>query len=216
MKQLFILGDSTAAHKEFHKKPESGWGEWIEHELIEIRVFNLAQNGRSSKSFFLENRHEMMEETLQKQDICLIQFGHNDQKKEDLHRYTTRDEYQGYLKRFVDLIKQKEAIPILLSSITRRHFIEGLINKNTLGEYPSYMKEFAEKEGIIFINMFQITQSYLQLIGEEASKKLYLHLKPSEHENYPHGVTDDTHLNEFGAKFIARMIVNELKKRDIV
>lgn len=157
-----------------------------------------------------------MEETLQKQDICLIQFGHNDQKKEDLNRYTTRDEYQGYLKRFVDLIKQKEAIPILLSSITRRHFIEGLINKNTLGEYPSYMKEFAEKEGIIFINMFQITQSYLQLIGEEASKKLYLHLKPSEHENYPQGVTDDTHLNEFGAKFIARMIVNELKKRDIV
>lgn len=216
MRQLFILGDSIAAKKEYHKRPEYGWGEWIEQEFKHIIVYNLAQNGRSSKSFYNEKLHEFMEQRIKKNDLCLIQFGHNDQKIEDSSRYTTHDEYHFYLKKYIDMVRINHGIPILLSSITRRQFIDGKLNKHTLDKYPEYMKELAKKEKIVFIDMFQISQTYIQSIGEENSKTLFLHLKPFESTNYPNGIMDNTHFNERGAKTFAQLIANELRKEKII
>ena len=44
-------------------------------------------------------------------------------------------------------------------------------------------------------------------------KKLFLHVEPGP--NYPEGKKDDTHLNDFGANMIAKLIADEIKNLDI-
>ena len=214
MPTLFIAGDSTASIKTEDKRPESGWGEFL-HEFItpNIKVENYAQNGRSTKSFITEGLLEQIENKIKEDDYLLIQFGHNDEKIEDPLRYTDpRTEYKDNLMRFVLVAKKHGAIPILLTSITRRKFVDGRLEEHTVGEYPNHMKEFAKENHILIIDAYKITHKIISQSGEDYSKKFYLHLKPNESKNYPDGVTDNTHLSPFGAQMIASLIAVELKK----
>jgi lysophospholipase L1-like esterase len=214
MPTLFIAGDSTASIKTEDKRPESGWGEFL-HEFItpNIRVENYAQNGRSTKSFINEGLLEKIENKIKEDDYLLIQFGHNDEKIEDPLRYTDpRTEYKDNLMRFVLVAKKHGAIPILLTSITRRKFVDGRLEEHTVGEYPNHMKEFAKENHILIIDAYKITHKIISQSGEDYSKKFYLHLKPNESKNYPDGVIDNTHLSPFGAQMIASLIAVELKK----
>jgi hypothetical protein len=41
---------------------------------------------------------------------------------------------------------------------------------------------------------------------------MFLQLDSAQHINYPKGVKDDTHLNEYGAQIVAQMVMDELEK----
>ena len=41
---------------------------------------------------------------------------------------------------------------------------------------------------------------------------MFLQLDSAQHINYPKGVKDDTHLNEYGAQVVAQMVMEELEK----
>jgi lysophospholipase L1-like esterase len=51
--------------------------------------------------------------------------------------------------------------------------------------------------------------------GNEESKKYYLHLPPGQWENYPAGITDNTHFNEEGAKKVAQLIIEAIHQSDL-
>ena len=55
---LFLVGDSTMAQKMVDKRPETGWGEALQQyfDVDDVRVVNLAKNGRSTLSFRNEGR----------------------------------------------------------------------------------------------------------------------------------------------------------------
>ena len=214
MPKLYIAGDSTASIKLDIKRPETGWGEFLDEFITpNIEVINYAQNGKSTKSFITEGLLERIDHEIQEDDYLLIQFGHNDEKLEDPSRYTDpRTEYKENLMRFVLTAKKHQAIPILLTSITRRKFKDGKLEKHTVGEYPNQMKEFAREHQILLIDTYKITHQIIGDAGVEYSKKFYLHLTPGDFINYPNGITDDTHLSPFGARMIASLIAVELKK----
>ena len=46
--------------------------------------------------------------------------------------------------------------------------------------------------------------------GIEGSKKLHLWFAPGEHPKLPHGLQDDTHYSELGAKLVANLAVLEI------
>ena len=214
MPKLYIAGDSTASIKLDSKRPETGWGEFL-HEFLtpNIEVVNYAQNGKSTKSFITEGLLEKIDNEIQEDDYLLIQFGHNDEKSEDPLRYTDpRTEYKDNLMRFVLVAKKHQAIPILLSSVTRRKFVDGKLDHHTVGDYPNQMKEFAKENRIHFIDTYKISHKIIDQSGENYSKKFFLHLNPNESRNYPNGITDNTHLSTFGARMIASLIAVELKK----
>lgn len=102
--KLFIAGDSTAAAKDPSQKPMAGWGEYLGRFLKPPLVIdNRAVNGRSTKSFLDEGRWAAIEQDLRAGDAVLIQFGHNDEKKEDPLRYTDPDtEYRSNLRHFIE------------------------------------------------------------------------------------------------------------------
>lgn len=211
-KVIFIIGDSTAAEKLPEKRPESGWGEYLSECLGEkFTVQNYAVNGRSTKSFLEEGLFEAVDKAMQSGDYLIIQFGHNDQKKEDPLRYTEPfGEYQKNIAFYVDEARKKGVFPIVLSSISRRDFESGVLNPQTLEDYPKAALEIAEQLHVAAVDIFSKTQKYLTEIGEEQSQKLFLHLNAGEHENYPEGSNDNTHLNVTGARLVARLIAEEL------
>ena len=40
-----------------------------------------------------------------------------------------------------------------------------------------------------------------------------MQLKPNEHPNYPDGKEDNTHFNELGARLVAQLVLEEIKKQ---
>jgi lysophospholipase L1-like esterase len=214
MPKLFIAGDSTASIKLEEKRPESGWGEYL-HEFItpNIEVINYAQNGRSTKSYITEGLLDKIDREITRDDYLLIQFGHNDEKIDDPKRYTDpRTEYKDNLMRFVLVAKKHGAIPILLTSITRRKFTDENLDIHTVGDYPNHVKEFAKENNLYLVDAYKITHHIVHQSGLKYSKKFYLHLEPNESKNYPNGLNDNTHLSPFGAKMFASLIAVELKK----
>lgn len=214
---LFIAGDSTAALKGASEKPMTGWGEYLQgHFNSSIKVKNCAINGRSTKSFLSEGRLEAIERELQAGDYLFIQFGHNDGKQEDPARYADPVcEYPGNLSRFIELARSRGATPVLLTSVSRRKFLpDGTLDPLAVAEYPEVMRQVARTTGTILLDIFAASQHLYSRLGEEASRRLLMHLPPGAHPNYPDGIQDDTHFSEEGACQIAELVVAEIRYAD--
>lgn len=213
MRQLFLLGDSTCAEKEADKRPETGWGMVMQPLLgTSFTVVNLALNGRSTKSFLQEGVFDRCLRALHADDVVMIQFGHNDSKEDEERHTDPWTTYQGNLAFMAEQVRQKGACPILLTPICRRRFADDGVLVQTHGDYPSAMIALAKGRGYAVFDLTQETFQILTHLGAEASKQLFLHLKPLEHPNYPEGVADDTHLNEVGARVVARRVLRFLSQ----
>ena len=215
-KKLFIAGDSTAAQKSGEAKPETGWGEKLSCFLSsEIEVRNYSQNGRSTESFITEKRLDQIIKEIGPGDFLLIQFGHNDQKIDTPIGTMPYGDYQENLARFVEVALAKNSFPLLLTSVTRRDNLpDGRLNPKTLGDYPEAMIALGETLAVPVIDVYRLTQDYYGRLGMEETKKLHLHLAPGQHPNYPAGVADNTHFNDYGAHQIARIIAVAIRETE--
>lgn len=83
------------------KRPETGWGEMLARFFEEGKVVidNRAQNGRSTRTFIAEGRWQALIDALQSGDYVFIQFGHNDESKEKVDRYTPPNDFRNNLGR---------------------------------------------------------------------------------------------------------------------
>jgi len=211
---IYLVGDSTMADKDSTKYPENGWGtpfKWFFSK--DIKIENHAKNGKSTKSFLNEGRWNKIKETLKEGDYVFIQFGHNDEiptKKSA----TTPKEFEENLTLYISETRALKATPILLTSVSRRSFENDLLI-DTHKEYANITREVAKATNTSIIDVTTSSMQLLNQLGPERSKDLFLHLEPLQNPNYPKGVVDNTHFNEFGARRIAELVVNELKKLDI-
>jgi lysophospholipase L1-like esterase len=215
---IYLAGDSTMAQKTPDRRPETGWGEYLQSQFdsSKISIDNRAQNGRSTKSFIDEGRWQAIVERLRKGDYVFIEFGHNDEKSEDPKRYAAaRTDYRNNLIRFVTEVRSKHAFPVLLTPIVRRRFNEKGELVDTHGEYPVVVREVAAEYKVPLIDMQRKTEALVRHLGVEDSKKLYLILKPGEHPNYPNGNEDNTHLTPFGAEQFARLAADGIRETGI-
>ena len=209
-RKIFIAGDSTASTKAEDKRPETGWGEKLQQFCsTNYEVRNLAFKGASTKTFIKQGLLEKLRQEISQNDYLIIQFGHNDQKIEDPNWGTSISEYQNNLARFIDVAKHNNAIPIVLSSIIRRHYEKGKLI-NTLGAYPQAAHDAAIANDAFFIDLNKISFAYISLMSPKESQKLWLNVDHSV--NYPQGIHDNTHLNDAGATLIAKLVAQEIAK----
>lgn len=195
--------------------PETGWSQVLPQFLDNtVTVHNHAVNGRSSKSFIDEGRWQLVLDSLQQGDVLFIQFGHNDQKEYDSTRYTTPfGTYSENLERFVNEAREKGAKPILFTSIVRHKFGEDGKLIDTHGDYPSAMRQVAQKLNVPLVDLQKLTENWINSLGDEGSKAMYLYTEPNEY--YPEGRKDDTHLSVEGAKNVARLAMEECKQKKL-
>lgn len=215
MPKLFLLGDSTCAIKESTARPETGWGECFSKYLNpSFELCNMAKNGRSTEMIIHEGIFFNCFNECSSGDYVIIQFGHNETKKEIYRRTYSNTTYKLNLRWFIDNFKKKGVNVILISSIARRRFVDGVC-VNTHEDYPQAMKAVADQEGITFIEMSERTREYLTSIGEDESLKYFMNFAPGIYPNYPEGRDDNTHLRPEGAELIASMIYEECKKKNL-
>lgn len=100
--------------------------------------------------------------------------------------------------------RAKKATPILLTSINRNNW-NGTKLSDTHGAYPPAVRELAASLGVDLIDLTALTKTYFERIGQAETSKLFLILKAGQWPNYPNGVTDNTHLQELGAKTIDQL-----------
>jgi lysophospholipase L1-like esterase len=210
---IWLCGDSTMSIKETKAYPETGWGmPFVYFWDSTVKVENLAKNGRSTSSFRNEGLWKKVPDGASVGDYVFIQFGHNDEvptKK----TYTTEAEFKRNLQQYVSEARSKKAIPVLLTPMARRKFDTNGKIEGTHDVYSQLIRDVAKEEKVILFDMDKITQQLYQQFGVENSKLLFLHLKPGEHPNYPEGKEDNTHFNELGARLIAQLVLDEIKKQ---
>lgn len=226
-KKMFIAGDSTACiyphFGEGNRFPRTGWGQVLDRFLPEYTIVDLALSGRSSKSFKTEENFRYLCDTIAPGDYLIIQFGHNDAKKEDLTRYTSPDgEYQESLMEFVRLARRCGAAPILATSISQNR-----PSDPSLEVYVDAVRRLAYTEAVPLIDMYRATNNYINKSGSYASAQLFMNIEKHDKrfmndlryngsEFYDKYTIDNTHLNINGALFIAEFaadMIHEILER---
>lgn len=215
MATIYWAGDSTVQYNDITTYPQTGIGQ-IFHLFLkpEVRVENHAKNGRSTKSFIDESRLTPIAERITEGDFLFIQFGHNDEKKQDPLRYTAPfSDYMSNLEKFVNTAREKKAFPVLITPLERRCFVEG--DQLGLGEHSDYvaaMKQTAEKLGVPLIDLYSMSRAELRKAGAKKSKDWYMHLPKGVYSSYMDGLTDNTHLRYEGAVMYGGCIARGLKE----
>lgn len=197
------------------KRPETGWGEKLEVHFKPgtVKVENRAANGRSTKTFISEGKWQSIIDDLAKGDYVFIQFGHNDSSKDKGERYTPPEDYRKNLFRFVDDVKAKGGYPVLFTPVMRRRFDKDGKFYDTHGEYPDIVRAVTAEYKIPLIDMQRLSEAVIVRYGVEGSRKIFLQLQPGENPNYPNGIDDNTHFSPLGAEEMAKVVVDEIRKR---
>ncbi|MBZ5537280.1 MAG: rhamnogalacturonan acetylesterase [Acidobacteriia bacterium] len=213
----YLAGDSTMAEKLAEKRPETGWGERLQEYFKEgkVKVENHAKNGRSTRTFIEEELWQAIIDKLRRGDYVFIQFGHNDQSKEKVERYTPPEAYRANLVRFVRDVREKKAVPVLLTPVMRRRFNEQGEFYDSHGEYPDIVRAVAAEYRVPLIDLHRKSEQVIKQYGMEESKQLFLWLKPNENANYPKGVQDNTHFSPRGAGIIAGLAVEGIREQKL-
>lgn len=212
---LHLVGDSTMSDKPDLAYPERGWGQLLPYYFKNsLAIRNHAANGRSTLRFINEGRWEQVLNELQSGDYVLIQFGHNDQKQDDPKRYAAADsDYQTLLHRYIRETRAKDAIPLIASSICRRHFDDqGMLQRN-LSEYAQAAEKVAKEADVEFFDLQSQSCDFLSDTGKADSQQYFIQVPADLYTRYPKGKSDNTHLNVQGAAKIAQFFVRDVIDR---
>jgi lysophospholipase L1-like esterase len=198
--------------------PQTGWGmPFTTFFDSTVNIYNRARGGRSTRTFIQENRWKSVADSLQRGDYVFIQFGHNDEAKEPQYadRYTPVEDYRENLVKFIRETRIKKAIPVLITPVTRMRFDKDGKVMETHAEYSKAVIDVAEKYKVALIDLDSRSRDLLQQFGLKSAYLLFNYLEPGEHPNYPLGIKDNTHFNEFGARKIAQLVLAEVRRLNL-
>ena len=201
---LYLAGDSTVTDQ--GQSPSASWGQFLTRYFRnDVAVANHAESGESLKSFVTEMRLDKLLSGLRGGDWVMIQFGHNDQKTQWPQTYAEAGTtYPAWLRTYIAEVRRRGATPILVTSPERRNFdTEGRI-RPTLAEYADAMRTVAREQKVALLDL------------NASSVRLYEALGPVV---APRAFADDgddkTHHSEYGARLLARAVIEALRKSDL-
>lgn len=206
------IGDSTVQFNRIDTWPQCGMGQALDIYLRPgVTVYDYARNGRSSKSFRDEGLWAPVADAMKPGDLLLIQFGHNDEKEYDPERYANLTQFADNLLAYANEAKAKGAYPVLVTPLTRRHFLPNGMLENTHGDYPKAVRQLATREHLPLIDLTRASRTLLEDLGEEKSRELYMVFPAGAYSSYPGGKEDNSHLRYLGAVRFAGLIADGLK-----
>ena len=210
--RVVIASDSTAANYGAERYPQMGWGMVLKCSLDpSVQVVNLARGGRSTKTFIEEGLWDQLVAQLQPGDTVLIQFGHNDADTKKMERHTDPNgAYDVNLRRFVADVRKARATPVLVTPIARWMWENGE-PKDAHGPYAATIHRVATDLKVPLVDLNGDMMAALKARGALASRGLYLFYQPYDRiARYPEGISDDTHINEQGARLGAALVATRL------
>lgn len=236
----WLIGDSTMAdYRKYPRYGESdnpitGWGQVFQpfmrgDRLDAIKNFihadkvvvdDRAVGGRTTRSFFEEGKWRDVYNSIQPGDLVFIQFGHNDAGIRIPEKYANRGYpefvhlgYKEYLRFYVSETREKGGIPILLTPVARNYPWKDGVLTNVHGDFPKGVKEVAEELNVFMIDLNQLSMDFFTSKGKEyVTTHYFMNLPPGKFKSVPDGLEDNTHFQPEGAKEVARLVYEALKK----
>lgn len=198
---IYIAGDSTVTDQsaDYPYAPGTsycGWGQMLPAYLNEmVAVSNHSHSGLTTDSFRKEGHYAVIDQYSKPGDFFFFQFGHNDQKLEDLK---ARGGYQINLVRYINECRDKGAYPVLVTPIARNSWKgnDGSYN-DLLFEYAQSCKEIGQLMEVPVLDLHKLSMDFIIKKGLEASKVYF----------YPN---DYTHNNDYGAYKMAGFVAEEI------
>ncbi|MFL6468662.1 MAG: rhamnogalacturonan acetylesterase, partial [Pyrinomonadaceae bacterium] len=200
VRTIFLLGDSTVCDQP--GEPYASWGQMITRFFGEkVAIANHAESGESLKSSLGAKRLDKVLSLMRPGDYLLIQYGHNDEKErgEGAGAFTT---YKASLKQFVDAVKKKGGVPILITPMHRRTFDANGKITNSHGDYPDAVRQTANEEKVTLIDLTEMSRDLYEAFGKDGSGALFKE-------------GDGTHHNAFGAYQLAKAIVQSIRNQHL-
>jgi lysophospholipase L1-like esterase len=211
---VFLAGNSTVVDQD--KEPYAAWGQMIPAFFVpgKVSIANYAESGESLSSFISAKRFEKILSLIQIGDYVFVEFGHNDQKQSGagIGAFTS---YKKDLKYFINQVKKKSAIPVLVTSMHRRNFDSKGKIIQTLGDYPDAVRQTAKEENVALIDLNNMSQFLYEAWGPDDSKKAFVFYPPNTFPGQTNELKDNTHFNPYGAYEIAKCVVNGIKQNKL-
>ena len=232
---VYLVGDSTVCgFSDAYFYPRYGYGTQIGNFLTEkVTVHNLALSGRSSKSFLSEANYQELKNSLKAGDYLIIAFGHNDEKSDDAARFT--DASKGYTdptsfgyhlyEYYIKLAQDAGATPILCTPIVRaasdNDYTGSEAHITATGDYRQAILDLGNSVDVPVVDLTTITKERYEQLGFEET--IFYHaITVGKYGD--DGTTivantdtvDKTHLNIYGAKYVAYRLACELQKIDCI
>jgi lysophospholipase L1-like esterase len=200
---LYLAGDSTVTDQP--TAPSGSWGQYLTRYFSDdIAVANHAESGETLKSFVSEMRLAKLLSVLRAGDWVMIQFGHNDQKTQWPQTYAeAATTYRAWLRIYIAEIRRRGATPLLVTSPERRNFdAQGRITPS-LGEYPEAMRAVAREDKVAIVDLNPMSVRFYEALGPEIAARAFADQG-----------RDKTHHNDYGARQLARMVIEGLRAAD--
>jgi len=231
---IYLIGDSTVAdysledNYDTKRFPLVGWGQVFQpffqkdslklvRNLIgntkEVKIEDRAKGGRSTRTFFQEGRWAAVYKDLQKGDVVMMQFGHNDASVDKTERYVNIEGYKEFLQLFINQSREKGATPIVITPVARNYPWKDGELSNVHGDYPQAAKDVVNELDVKFIDLNELSMVFFSSKGQEfVSNKYFMNLGAGLYDAYPNGQNDNTHFQVQGGKEVARLVFNAMKK----
>lgn len=168
--KIILVGDSTMA-------PHSGWGGAFcaAHVKSSVACLNVGRGGRSTRSYRQEGSWDIALAEAgvpgYRATYVLIQFAHNDQSSKSERWTDETTEFPANLKRFVEEVRAKGAVPVLVTPLTRREFKNGKLN-NTLASWSDQVRGVAKAMDVPLIDLNAMSAAQVQQMGAEMATQL--------------------------------------------
>jgi lysophospholipase L1-like esterase len=206
-KTLYLAGDSTVTDQnaQYPYNPVESYGGWGQMLPVFLNgnyaVSNHAHSGLTTESFRSEGHYEILMEQISEGDVCLFQFGHNDQKVDDLK---AEGGYRNNLIRYILEIREKGAVPVLVTPLARNSWLEnGKIYNDLLKEYAWEVIKISQSMGVVVLDLHESSMEFIKEHGFKDSGRWF----------YP---TDYTHTNDYGAWKMAYFIWKGLAHAGVI
>ncbi|MEO8111928.1 MAG: alpha/beta hydrolase fold domain-containing protein [Ginsengibacter sp.] len=212
---IWMIGDSTMCQYDSSRFPLTGWGmPFAKYFDSSVVIENKARGGRSTRTFLSENRWQPIVDNLQEGDYVMMQFGHNDEAKEEKYkdRYTPVPDYKTNLIKFITETRDKKASPVLITPVTRMRFDKDGNMMETHTDYTNACYEIAKQYNVPLIDLDKKSRELLQQYGPANASLLFMQLDSAEVPIYPNGIKDNTHFNDYGARKITELVLAGIKE----
>lgn len=184
-----------------------------------VTIVNYANGGRSTRNYINEGTLDKIKENMKSGDYLFIQFGHNDCSADYADRFvpvgepdadgkypvtagtkTTVDgkeqyahdcggTFKWFLKQYVDAAKEKGAIPVLVTPVSRMYYdkggagtirthhdcdvsdVTGNTYKSSNNAYVEAVKQLAEEENVLLVDAFEFTKGMYEMAWTDSTDK---------------------------------------------
>jgi lysophospholipase L1-like esterase len=161
--KIILVGDSTT-------QSLSGWGGSFcaKHVTSFLHCVNMARGGRSTYSYRAEGSWDLALSEMKAPGFetvwVLIQFGHNDQPGKPGRSTDLASEFPDNLRRYVREARAAGAVPVLLTPLTRRQFVDGRLERD-LEPWSAAIRKVAGELGVPLVDLNARSAEAVQAMG---------------------------------------------------